>query len=281
MKKGMLLLILLMVGAVTSPARADVLLLVHGYLGGSYSWDNSGITTILQQRGWQRAGVYLADPRGVRLIPAAGGQAKRKFYTADMDSEAPMRIQVMQLQSILNAIEQANPDEPIILVGHSAGGVAARAALVLGSGRNVKSLITIASPHLGTMRAEQALDATDIPFPFSMVTDFFGGETYDIAMRSRSLYHDLVRPYPGSFLFWLNAQPHPDIKYISVVRAQTATGWGDYVVPAYSQDMNNVAALHGKSSLVTIPGRHELAPADGSVILDMLAKPAAAATVGK
>ena len=281
MKKSLLAVILLIVGASASPVRAEVLLLVHGYLGGAYSWDNSGITTILQQRDWQRAGVYVADPVGVRLIPAAGEQARRKFYTVDMDSEAPMRIQVMQLQSILNAIEQAHPDEPIIIVGHSAGGLAARAALVLGSGKHVKSLITIASPHLGTVRAEQALDATDIPFPFSMVADFFGGETYDIARRSRSLYLDLMRPYPGTFLYWLNAQPHPDIKYISVVRAQTAAGWGDYVVPAYSQDMNNVAALHGKSSLVTIPGRHELAPADGGVILDMLAKPAAAATASK
>jgi triacylglycerol lipase len=281
MKKGLLLLILLMVSAGSLPVRAEVLLLVHGYLGGAYSWDNSGITTILQQRDWQRAGVYVADHAGVRLIPAAGEQARRKFYTADLDSQAPMRIQVMQVQAILNTIEQANPDEPIIIVGHSAGGVAARAALVLGSGKNVKSLITIASPHLGTVRAEQALDVTDIPFPFSMMADFFGGDTYDIARRSRSLYHDLVRPFPGTFLYWLNAQPHPDIEYISVVRAQTAAGWGDYVVPAYSQDMNNVAALHGKSSLVTIPGRHELAPADGGVILDMLAKPAAAATVSK
>jgi pimeloyl-ACP methyl ester carboxylesterase len=275
MKKSLLALILLTAAAVL-PARAEVLLLVHGYLGGAHSWDSSGITTILQQRGWQRAGIYLADPVGVRLIPAAGIQASRKFYAADLASDAPMRIQVTQLQGILNAIEQAHPDEPLIIVGHSAGGVAARAALVLGSGRNVKSLITIASPHLGTVRAEQALDVTDIPFPFSVVADFFGGRTYDIARRSRSLYHDLVRPYPGSFLYWLNAQPHPDIGYISVVRAQTGTGWGDYVVPAYSQDMNNVAVLRGKSTLVTIPGQHALEPADGSVILDMLAKPAAA-----
>ena len=277
MKKSLLALILLTSAAVTFPVRADVLLLVHGYLGGAHSWDSSGITTILQQRDWQRAGTYLADPVGVRLIPAAGTQAERKFYSADLASEAPVRIQVMQLQAILNAIEQAHPGEPLIIVGHSAGGVVARTALVLGSGKNVKSLITIASPHLGTVRAEQALDATDIPFPFSMVTDFFGGETYDIAMRSRSLYLDLVRPYPGTFLYWLNAQSHPDIKYISVVRGQTGAGWGDYVVPGYSQDMNNVAALRGKASLVMIPVRHELAPADGNVILDMLAEPAAAA----
>jgi pimeloyl-ACP methyl ester carboxylesterase len=277
MKTSLLALILLAASAAL-PARADVLLLVHGYLGGAHSWDSSGITTILQQRDWQRAGTYLADPVGVRLIPAAGTQARRKFYSADLASEAPIRIQVMQLQAILGAIEQAHPGEPLIIVGHSAGGVVARTALVLGGGQNVKSLITIASPHLGTVRAEQALDATDIPFPFSMVADFFGGETYDIAKRSSSLYLDLVRPFPGTFLYWLNAQPHPDIKYISVVRGQTGAGWGDYVVPGYSQDMNNVAALRGKASLVTIPVRHELAPADGSVILDMLAEPAAAAT---
>jgi len=280
MKKSFLVLILMVVGTVSSPVRAEVMLLVHGFLGSANSWDSSGITTLLQQRDWQRAGVYVADPAGVRLVPAPGIRAARKFYSADLDSEAPMRIQVMQLQGILNAIDKAHPGEPIIIVGHSAGGVVARAALVLGSGRNVVSLITIASPHLGTVRAEQALDATDIPFPFSMVTDFFGGETYHIAKRSRGLFYDLVRPYPGTFLYWLNVQPHPDIKYISVVRAQTATGWGDYVVPAYSQDMNNVPALHGKSSLVKIPGTHALAPADGGVILDMLAKPAAAA-VGK
>jgi triacylglycerol lipase len=278
MKKGLMALILLVAGAGSFPVGAEVLLLVHGYLGGAYSWDSSGITTILQQRDWRRAGVYVAGPAGVRLVPAAGVQAKRKFYTADLASEAPMRIQVVQLQSILNAIEQAHPDESLILVGHSAGGVVARTALVLGSGKNVKSLITIASPHLGTVRAEQALDATDIPFPFSIVADFFGGETYDIARRSRSLYLDLMRPYPGTFLYWLNMQPHPEINYISVVRAQTGAGWGDYVVPSYSQDMNNVAALHGKSSLVTIPVRHALEPADGNVILDMLAEPAAAAT---
>jgi triacylglycerol lipase len=278
MKKGLMALILLVAGAGSFPVGAEVLLLVHGYLGGAYSWDSSGITTILQQRDWRRAGVYVAGPADVRLVPAAGVQAKRKFYTADLASEAPMRIQVVQLQSILNAIEQAHPDESLILVGHSAGGVVARTALVLGSGKNVKSLITIASPHLGTVRAEQALDATDIPFPFSIVADFFGGETYDIARRSRSLYLDLMRPYPGTFLYWLNMQPHPEINYISVVRAQTGAGWGDYVVPSYSQDMNNVAALHGKSSLVTIPVRHALEPADGNVILDMLAEPAAAAT---
>ena len=270
MKKVLIVMLMLGSGLAVLPARADVLVLVHGYLGGAWSWDESGITAVLQQNDWQRAGVYTAGPAGVQLIPTAGMQAADKFYAVDLPSEAPVLVQVYQFQLILDAIRQSHAGEDIILVGHSAGGVVARTALVRGGGGQVTALITIASPHLGTVRAEQALDATDIPFPFSLVTDFFGGDTYYTAMRSRSLYVDLVRPRPGTLLYWLNGLPHPDIAYISVVRGETAAGWGDYIVPAYSQDMNNIPLLHGKSSVVTIPMHHGLAIVDGGVLVDLL-----------
>ena len=152
------------------------------------------------------------------------------------------------------------------------GGVVARVALVRGEIANIKALITIASPHLGTGRAEQALDVTDIPFPLSMFTDFFGGATYDTAMRSRSLFVDLVRQRPGTLLFWLNNLPHPDIEYFSVVRGQAAVISGDYVVPGYSQDMNNVPALQGKSALIRVNNSyHGLNVLDGNVIVSVLA----------
>ena len=270
MKKGLMTLLLLVTGLLAQSARADVLVLIHGYLGGAYSWDESGVTAVLQQHDWQRAGVYVAGPAGVQLIPAAGMQAKRKIYAVDLPSEAPVLVQVYQLHQILGAISQTHKDEPMVLVGHSAGGIVARVALVRGNYDNVKALITIASPHLGTSRAEQALDATDIPFPLSMVTDFFGGGAYDTAMRSRSLYVDLVRPQPGTLLYWLNAQAHPDIEYFSIVRGPSQAGWGDYIVPTYSQDMNNVPALQGRSSLVNVPVSHGLEPIDGSAIVSLL-----------
>jgi pimeloyl-ACP methyl ester carboxylesterase len=270
MKRGLMTLLVLVAGLFSLTVRADVLVLVHGYLGGVQSWDRSGITPILQQHDWQRAGTYVAGPAGVQLIPAPGMQAKQKFYAVDLPSEAPILVQVYQLREILNGISKTHGTEPVTLVGHSAGGVVARAALVHSGAGNVKALITIASPHLGTVRAEQALDATDIPFPLSMVTDFFAGDAYDTAMRSRSLYVDLVRPQPGTLLYWLNAQPHPDIQYFSIVRGQSEFGPGDYVVPTYSQDMNNIPALHGRSSLVNIPAHHGLEPVDGSVIVNLL-----------
>ncbi len=271
MKKMLLPVFLLILGLLAQTARADVVVLIHGYLSGAGSWDDSGVTTMLQQHGWQRAGVYIAGPSGVQFLPAPGAQATHKFYAADLPSEAPILVQVYQLHEILSSIARTHSGEALVLVGHSAGGVVARAALVRGDAHNVKALITIASPHLGTDRAEQALDATDIPFPFSMVTDFLGGDSYDTAMRSRNLYIDLIRPQPGSLLYWLNAQPHPDIEYFSIVRGQSAAGWGDYIVPAYSQDMNNVPALRGRSSLITVPVRHGLEPVDGGILVNLLA----------
>lgn len=270
MKKGLTTLLILVASLFSVTVRADVLVLVHGYLAGVQSWDLSGITPILQQYDWQRAGTYVAGPAGIQLIPAPGIQAEQKFYAVDLPSEAPVLVQVHQLREILGAISKAHGDESVILVGHSAGGVVARAVLVRGGAGNVKALITIASPHLGTVRAEQALDATDIPFPFSMITDMFAGEAYDTAMRSRSLYVDLVRPQPGTLLYWLNGQPHPDIKYFSIVRGQSEFGQGDYIVPTYSQDMNNIPSLQGKSSLINIPTHHGLEPIDGRAIVDVL-----------
>jgi hypothetical protein len=89
-------------------------------------------------------------------------------------------------------------------------------------------------------------------------------------MRSRSLYVDLVRPRPGSLLFWLNNEPHPDIQYFSIVRGNDAVQSGDYVVPGYSQDMNNVPVLRGKSSRISIPREHGLDVLDGNVIVTLL-----------
>jgi len=271
MRKFILACLMLVGVGFASVLRADALVLIHGYLSGAQSWDASGITAILDRAGWHRAGVFAAGPSGIQLVPAPVRASSHKVFVVDLPSEAPILVQTYQLRQILQLINKSYPGESIVLVGHSAGGVVARAALVRGGAKDVKALITIASPHLGTYRAEQALDATDIPFPFSMVTDFFGGETYDVAKRSRGLFVDLVRPRPGSFLFWLNNQQHPDLQYFSIVRGEVAVLSGDYIVPGYSQDMNNVPALSGKSTRIAVGTQHGLEMIDGSVIVNVLA----------
>ncbi len=263
-------LVMLLLSLLMLPSYAKVLVLVHGYLGGAYSWEQSGIGHVLESHGWQHAGLFVSDPAGVRFLPA-NPNAKNKVYTVDFPSEAPIRLQADQLHKVLAIVNQQNPDEDIILVGHSAGGVVARLALVTGRHKNVTALITIASPHLGTERAEQALDVTSIPFPIAIIPDVLGGETYHTLKRSQGLYVDLLPARPGSLLFWLNQQPHPEIKYYSIMRGDGAM-IGDILVPGFSQDMNNVPALRGRSQVIMVATDHSLDIRDGMALLSILNK---------
>ncbi|MCU7844254.1 MAG: alpha/beta hydrolase [Candidatus Thiodiazotropha sp. (ex Monitilora ramsayi)] len=249
----------------STTVNADVAVLIHGYLGSAGSWEQSGVTASLMQNGWQRAG--LITPGG--LLPAPAGRKGNRFYTVDLPSMAPVAIQADLLRRMLALIEQRHGDEPVILVGHSAGGVVARMALVQGGVRNPKALITIATPHLGTLRAVEALEETDDPFPISVVKEFFAGDLYGVVRDSWEVLLDLTPEQPGSLLFWLNRQPHPEITYVSVVRPGPI-GAGDELVPAFSQDMNNVNTLKGRSEVVTTPLSHRLHPSDGRLLSKLL-----------
>ncbi|MET0066358.1 MAG: alpha/beta fold hydrolase [Candidatus Thiodiazotropha sp.] len=259
------LIYLVLWGLVSFSARADVAVLVHGYLGSAASWDNSGISAVLSQQGWQPAGIFT--PRG--LIPLQGAGSAKRFYTVELPSQAPIAVQARILAGMLQAIPRQPADEPLILVGHSAGGVVARMALVEGAGAGATTLITLGSPHLGTLRAVQALDETDDPFPICLIKDFFAGDLYDVVRDSWGVLLDLTPERPGNLLFWLNRQPHPDLNYISVVRSGPV-GMGDELVPAYSQDMNQVAALKGRSETRVTPVSHSLNPADGRLLGEIL-----------
>ncbi len=248
------------------PARADVLVLIHGYMGSAASWELSGVNAVLEANGWARAGIQA----GPQLIPGPGLKAKNKVYAVELPSLAPLMIQADQLQGELQQIAARHPGEPIILAAHSAGGVVARIALVRSGVPNANALITIASPHLGTLRAVEALDATDDSGPFGFIKDFFGGGLYHTVKASWGALLDLTPAAPGNLLFWLNQQPHPDIRYVSILRTGPV-GLGDELVPVFSQDMNNVPALRGRSERVPAYAGHALLPQDGEMLVKLLA----------
>ena len=254
---------------VSTNLQANVLVLVHGYLANPGSWEQSGINTSLHAQGWKRGGLFTNSATGLQLFEA-DNKAENTVYVVDLPSEAPVIVQSDFLLSMLNTIRQKQPDEAIIIVGHSAGGVVARMSLIRGGAENVTALITIASPHVGTTRANQALDATNESGPFGIVKNLFGGSEYDTLKRSRGLLFDLTQPYPGNMLYWLNSQKHPDIKYISVVRLNAVGFAGDDLVPGFSQDMNNVVALRGRSSVITTPAGHTLVAQDANTIVSIL-----------
>jgi pimeloyl-ACP methyl ester carboxylesterase len=262
-----------------APAWADrVLLLVHGYLGDASSWQRDGVLPVLQQAGWQFGGNWQSTPAGVRLDAALETPGPFVVYTANLPSTAPLAEQARFLGGMLNAVAERHPDVGVDLVGHSAGGVVARLALVSYGAGSVRRLVTIASPHAGTERAWEALSATDDNGLFGGVKRWFvkravGDELYHTVRASRGALLDLAPPMPGNLLFWLNSQTHPDIEYIAVVRGAAYGMPGDEVVPAMSQDLNRIPALQGRARTVVMASNHLLSARDGLLLSELIAKP--------
>lgn len=264
-------------GLLVRPAAADIVVLVHGYASNANTWEASGISSVLESSGWARGGIFTPTASGTYFVPGPGNRAANKSFSINLPAEAPLLLQADYLGAALLGIRQQYAEEKLILVGHSAGGVVARLVLLGGNPYRVNALITIASPHLGTVRAAQGLDVVDskpffCPGPgIDFLKSVFGGNDYRYLKHSRGVLIDLLPASPGSLVFWLNQQTHPDIPYYSVVR-QAPFALGDELVPAYSQDMNNVPALHGRVSVQITSAGHRLVPQDGVLLVDILAK---------
>lgn len=250
-----------------SHALAETLLLVQGYLGEGNPWRQSGVAAVLVSGGWQDGGHLVATPRGVVGERRTAGRSKT-FYTLKLPSDAPLMVQMRAFTPVMQYLRQRHPGESLYLVGHSAGGVLARLYMVQHPEAAVQTLITIASPHLGTASAEAGLLAGDSPLGW--IAPFMGADELN---RSRGLYHDLAREQSGNLLFWLNRQPHPLASYVSVIHQGGGLfGLGEMVVPDWSQDMNNVIMLRGRARTVSLVAGHNLTPDDGRIVLEILAR---------
>jgi pimeloyl-ACP methyl ester carboxylesterase len=271
------LLVAVLAMLIVQPALADVLVLVHGYASDARTWEQSGVNDALQAHGWPRAGV-VTPGFGAGMLPVAGlSSSLNKSYSVNLPAHAPLLVQSDYMRAVLNLVRQLHPDEKLILVGHSAGGVVARLAVLGNNPYRVDELITIATPNLGTVRAAQGLDVVDskpffCPGPgIDMLKSVFGGSDYNYLRDSRAVLVDLLPAESGNVLAWLNQQPHPDITYYSVVRQSPFAG-GDEIVPAYSQDMNNVPALRGRAKVLFTRAGHALNPQDGTLLAGILAQ---------
>jgi triacylglycerol esterase/lipase EstA (alpha/beta hydrolase family) len=196
------------------------------------------------------------------------GRPEQVFYTLDLPPRSPIALQASLLDSYLQAI-YALRQEPLTLVGHSAGGVVARTWLVRTPTVPVNALITIASPHLGTPLADIAKLATNTPM--ATLGNNMGLDKW--LEDAENFYDDLRPEKPGKFLYWLNHQPHPAIRYVSVVRDnQPRPDQYDFTVPRNSQNMNNVFALYGHSEVVSVKGTHFPDIEDGFALAVILSR---------
>lgn len=226
----------------------------------------SGVTPVLQQFGWRDGGNFIMTPQGPYNALPEAGKAENEFYTVTLPSRAPILVQARILNTYLQRI-YAQRQEPLILVGHSSGGVIARTWLVTSSSVPVTTLVTIASPHLGTPLADMADNI--LSTPVSTAADVMGLEKW--SGDAENFYTDLRTERPGRFLYWLNHQPHPAIRYVSIVRKnRLRPDKIDFVVPDYSENMNNVAALRGHSAVITVDNSHFTNARDGYAVANIL-----------
>lgn len=258
------------------PLKADVIVLVHGWYSNPDTWLASGIVHQLQSQGWQDAGVVAATPSGIWHRTDLGG-GPNKVYRASLPSEAPLQVQAGQLLAELRFIAEQNSNQRLILVGHSAGGLVARLALLNPAAPRIDVFITISTPNLGTTRALEGLDiAHGKPFfcpgpGVDFIKEMVGGDQYRYLRASTGVLVDLVPAEPGSLVDWMNHQSYPPIDFHAIVKVLPGSD-GDDVVPAFSQDLGRVPALQGKVQLHVLRGPHTLVPTDGQLLAQIVRK---------
>lgn len=262
------LTLLIFLGLFSLNVSAEVLVLLQGYLGEDDPWRRTGVTSALVNAGWRDGGHLHNSPGGVNsTVPPL--RFPRQFYTVAIPTEAPLLVQLRHLEPLMNYVRSRHANETLRVAGHSAGGVLGRLYMVHHRDSAVSALITIASPHLGSEIAE--LGRAIGESPIGWLAPLVGAEGFN---RSQGLYHDLMREQSGNLLFWLNRQPHPAARYISVVRRDDNSSIvpNNMAVPAWSQDMNRVPVLQGRSEVVVTPGGHSLNSGDGVLLVNLLSR---------
>ncbi len=246
----------------TTASRAETVLLVQGYLSSPASWRTSGVAGELMRAGIADAGHLSWTPAGI-LVRGIRPGSRHRFLTLDLPTEAPIDFQSRMLRDYVVKARELYGNDPVALVGFSAGGITARHMMVRYPVQGVSTLITVASPNLGTKTAliGRAIGNS----PLSFFAPFFGASTVN---RSQMLYHDLSPDNPGTLVGSLNRQPHPKARYFSIIHTlNPAVPLGsDEVTENWRQDLNNVVALRGRATSRFVIAKHALVPADGRLI---------------
>lgn len=251
-------------------ASAKTVVFIHGLMGDSMSWQQSGVTRALHTKAWVNGGHYFLTPNGVTRTTHAIPTTVNAYYAVNLPDKSAIIRQSQVLDLYLHDI-YTKRKQPLLLVAHSAGGLVARYWLVTQQYKvkpvPVAGLMTIATPHLGTPLAKYArLGSRFTP-------DLF----FDRYRNLSPILRDLRSEKDNKLLAWLNHQPHPMIAYAAIIRRnklsylQRSMGRTmDRLIPPYRQNMNNVYALRGRAVTLRRNRGHGLTGADGWDILNWL-----------
>ena len=178
---------------------------------------NPAHATVLRPLG---AVVYNYLPLRLRLA-AAGLRAV--LYDYDW------RYDLIETARALAAKLDADPAAQIILVGHSMGGLLARAALPLCAAptrERVRQLIGLGTPHGGSMAAVQALRAT-YPVVLRLAAMDRLHDARTLTMEAFRYFHSLYQMLPGDDAgmnfhqpsAWPTTDPAPDPRLLKLAQS--------------------------------------------------------------
>ncbi len=135
------------------------ILLIHGLGSSSDIWTDRELVRYFEDRGLTYGGVLKRRSDGDMSVVRSGKSGSADFFAIEIsDKDASLRLWARDVDAAIDAILRATGAPRVVLVGHSAGGVAARLHVVdQGEGHRTARLVTIASPHRGSELATIAL----------------------------------------------------------------------------------------------------------------------------
>ena len=256
------LIIALTLGSGT--VQANIAVFIHGFHSSAAVWRSAGVFSPLRAAGWFDGGGYRFQ--GWQAVgPNRRPIGDNLLLTVELPNNAPILYQVGYLRAALQSIRQYAPREPVSLVGHSAGGIVARTAMVLFPDLHIAQLVTIASPNLGARLASAGSKL--VSSPVGLFARLAGEHEFS---RAGKLLADLSPEARNNFLGWLNTRQHPAGDYVAIIHARSNPGDGDEVAPSGSQDLRHVTALAGQARSFVTPAPHGLTRADGAILAALL-----------
>lgn len=195
------------------------MLFLHGFGSSAAMWEMDGTVAYFETRGLRYGGRLRADGR--RGAPAAL-RGKDLFTVGFADPYGDVDVWAGELEQVIRRALEFTGARKVILVAHSAGGLAARRYLVDHlDDHHVHALVTVASPHGGTELAFLAdlkvlVEARPELLVFRpLVKKLEEAAGFPLNARILSQLHPVER---NDWLQALDRANHPlDVRYVALV----------------------------------------------------------------